>query len=284
MADEDVPPSVRRVVANGGTYSLNTQSEVIRTSRVVPNTSASYNIGPPRQSVDVHPEGVSANGNAGGVGAVAGAGASTAAADGLAAGGLPPIYVQADQSITITSGATHVDTDEFYSPTVTLEPLTAEATATVGPLPNRIVIIRTVLADQAAVQLAALSLLTTIELKIETLRATGSNSEIAEFDDLKRRVEEFLAASSKRDEAPIADTTLSIADGLRRFWTEKHVSICEKTLDMTLFGVGLAFCGAAGVLALPTALAVGALVGRKDVVETLREGAKYLPSKDKKKD
>ena len=85
-----------------------------------------------------------------------------------------------------------------------------------------------------------------LDLKIEALRAEGSNSTIAEFDDLKRRVEEFLTANERRQEASIADNALSIADGFRRFWTEKHVSICEKTLDMTLFSAGLAFCGAVG--------------------------------------
>ncbi|WP_139372801.1 hypothetical protein [Nitrobacter vulgaris] len=89
------------------------------------------------------------------------------------------------------------------------------------------------------------------------LRESGSNSEIDEFSNLKHRVEEFLAANAKRDGEPIAKA-LSIADGLRHFWEEKHVSICEKTLDMTLWGAGLAFCSAAGVLTVPTAIAVAA--------------------------
>lgn len=196
-------------------------------------------------------------------------------------GPLPPIPIlaRAEQSISLeeTANPTLIDKDVFYSPTITQTEAadTAQFEGRVTP-PSRIVIIRTVQANQAVVQLTALSLLSALELKIETLRAAGSNSEIAEFDDLKRRVEEFLAANAKRDEAPIADTTLSIADGLRRFWTEKHVSICEKTLDMTLFGVGLAFCGAAGILAVPTAVTVGALVGRKDVVEALKATAKIF--------
>jgi hypothetical protein len=142
-------------------------------------------------------------------------------------------------------------------------------------------IIRTVLSNQIVVQFTALSFLASLELKIETLRAEGgSNSEIPEFDDLKRRVEEFLAANAKQEETPIADSMLSIADGLRRYWTEKHVSICDKTLNIALFGAGLSFCAAAGVLAVSTALTVGALLGGKDVVETLKAGAKLLPSDD----
>ena len=55
------------------------------------------------------------------------------------------------------------------------------------------------------------------------------------------------------------------------------MSICEKTVDMTLFGAGLAFCSVAGVLALPTALTVGAIIGGKNVVEVLKGAAKLLP-------
>jgi hypothetical protein len=106
------------------------------------------------------------------------------------------------------------------------------------------------------VQCAARSFVAMLELKIESLRAEGSNSEITEFADLKHRVGEFLGANEKGAETPIVNTTLSIADGLRRFWTEKHVSICEKTLNVALFGAGLSFCAAAGVLAIPTAVGI----------------------------
>ena len=80
-------------------------------------------------------------------------------------------------------------------------------------LPKRTVIIRTVLSNPVEAHFTALTLLSAIELKIEVLRESGSNSEVDEFHDLKHRVEEFLAANAKRDQAPIADTTLSIADG-----------------------------------------------------------------------
>ncbi|MBR0797635.1 hypothetical protein JQ615_19810 [Bradyrhizobium jicamae] len=159
-------------------------------------------------------------------------------------------------------------------------PLLYETADTVRVNP-RAVIVRAVLDNQIQAHITAVSLLSAIELKIEALRVNGSNSEIDNFYDLKRQVEEFLAANARRDETPIANATLSIADGLRRFWTEKHVSICDRTLDMTLFGAGLAFCGVAGVLVVPTALTVGAIVGGKNVVETLKAAANLLPGKKK---
>ncbi|WP_407170154.1 hypothetical protein [Bradyrhizobium sp. ORS 111] len=147
-------------------------------------------------------------------------------------------------------------------------------------LSQRTIIVRSVLSNPVQAQITAVSLLSAIELKIEELRASGSNSEIDAFHDLKCRVEEFLAANAKQNEAPIADATLSIADGLRRFWTEKHVSICKEAVDMTLFGAGLAFCGVAGVLTVPTALTVGAIVGGRNVVEVLKAGARFLDRED----
>jgi hypothetical protein len=136
---------------------------------------------------------------------------------------------------------------------------------------RRTVIVRTVLNNQVAVQVTALSLLAALDLKIEALRAGGSNSEITEFDDLKRRVEEFLAANKTREEARIADSTLSIADGLRRYWTEKYENIC----DIGLLGVGLSFCATAGALGVSDTniLTVTALAGGTRVVDVVKAAA-----------
>jgi hypothetical protein len=145
---------------------------------------------------------------------------------------------------------------------------------------RRTVIIRTVLNNRVAVQLTALSLLAALDLKIETLRASGSNSEITAFDDLKRRVEEFLAANKKGEETAIANTTLSIADGLRRYWTKKHETIC----DTALLGVGLSFCGVAGAFGVSetTILTVTALAGGQRVVDVVKAAADLVWGKDDK--
>jgi hypothetical protein len=150
----------------------------------------------------------------------------------------------------------------------------------VGHVTFRTVIIRTVLNNRVAVQLTALSLLAALDLKIETLRATGSNSEITAFDDLKRRVEEFLAANEKAEDTAIADTTLSIADGLRRYWTEKHETIC----DTGLLGVGLSFCAVAGAFGVSdtTILAVTALAGGNRVVDVVKAAADLVWGKGDK--
>jgi hypothetical protein len=136
---------------------------------------------------------------------------------------------------------------------------------------RRTVIIRTVLSNRVAVQLTALSFLAAVDLEIENARAGGSNSEITELDDWKRRLEEFLAANEKGEETAIADATLSIADGLRHYWTKKHETIC----DVGLFGAGLAFCAVAGALGVSETniLAVTALAGGNRVVDVVKAAA-----------
>jgi hypothetical protein len=150
----------------------------------------------------------------------------------------------------------------------------------VGHVTFRTVIIRTVLNNRVAVQLTALSLLAALDLKIETLRASGSNSEITAFDDLKRRVEEFLAANEKGEETAIADTTLSIADGLRRYWTEAYDKVC----DTGLLGVGLSFCAVAGAFGVgeTTILTVTALAGGQRVVDVVKAAADLVWGKGDK--
>ena len=141
-------------------------------------------------------------------------------------------------------------------------------------------IIRTVLNNRVAVQITALSMLAALDLKIETLRASGSNPEITALDDLKRRVEEFLAAHEKAEETAIVDTTLSIADGLRRYWTENYDKIC----DTGLLGVGLSFCAAAGALGVSdtTMLTVTALAGGNRVVDVVKAAADLVWGKGDK--
>jgi hypothetical protein len=148
-------------------------------------------------------------------------------------------------------------------------------------LPQRTVIVRAVLSNRVEAHLTATSLLSAIDLKIETLRASGSNSDIDEISNLKLRVEEFLTANANRDETPIVDSTLSIAEGLRLFWTERHISICEKNARHDAFQRRSCFLrGVTGVLTVPIALTVGALVGGKSVVETLKAAAKLLPGRE----
>jgi hypothetical protein len=138
-------------------------------------------------------------------------------------------------------------------------------------------IVTAVRTNQAALQLSALSLLASLDAKLEQMRAERSNSEDpAQYEDLKRRVEEFLAANSSTHEAPIVATTLSLADGLRSWWTKDHSSICNKALNISLFAGGLSICAAAGALGPIGVVTVGTLIAGKDIPSALEACVKIL--------
>lgn len=145
----------------------------------------------------------------------------------------------------------------------------------------RTVIGRTVLSNQIAVRAAAISLLATLDLKLETSRIERTN-DVSEFEDLRRLIEVFLAAMADSDETPIVEATTSIAKGFRHYWDQEHVSICGKAVNTALFAAGLSFCAVAGALGIDTAsiVTVGALVGGKNVADALKAYAQSLPGKD----
>jgi hypothetical protein len=140
-------------------------------------------------------------------------------------------------------------------------------------------IVAAVRTNQLALKLAAISLLASLDAKLEQLREARSNSEDpALYEDLKRRVEEFLAASASNDEVPVIATTLSLADGLRNWWIKDHSNICSKALNLGLFAGGLVICGLAGALGTVSVVTIGALVGGKDVASALEACVKVLKS------
>ena len=170
-------------------------------------------------------------------------------------------------------------------PIIGVEP-TAEVVAaelgTPGVIVNR-TIGRAGARNHAAVQLTALSFLTTVLLKLEAMRSERLNSEDAAiFESLKIDIEAFLAANAISDETSTEKATNSIAKGLRRYWESEAESISGKMLNTTLFVAGVSFCAAAGAFGVSDAsiVTVGALVGGKNVVDALTALAKMLPRDD----
>jgi hypothetical protein len=140
------------------------------------------------------------------------------------------------------------------------------------------VIGRAVATNQVAIQLAAVSLLNALNAKLEALHDARSNSEdAAVYENLKRLVEAFLA-----NEKPVVESTLSLAAGIRNWWTKDYLSICKTAMNISLFTGGLSVCALAGALGVSDAsiVTVGALVGGKNVVDALNALAKLLPGDD----
>ncbi|MBR1216305.1 hypothetical protein [Bradyrhizobium sp. JYMT SZCCT0180] len=157
-----------------------------------------------------------------------------------------------------------------------------------GPAPSAqpsptTIIVTAVSTNKVALQLTAFSLLRALDAKIDALHRERSNSEdVTPYENLRQLVEEFLAAAASASEAPVVEKTLSLAGGLKSWWNKDHASICNKVLNIGLFASGLSICALAGALPVSTAsiVTVGALVGGKDVAESLGALAKALTSKE----
>jgi hypothetical protein len=74
-------------------------------------------------------------------------------------------------------------------------------------------------------------------------------------------------------EEAIVKSTRSFSEGLKSWWTKRHVEICDKTLDMGLFGVGIGLCQLAGVSGL-AAVGVAVLQGVSRSSTVLRRSAR----------
>src|SRR5258707_5320915 len=93
---------------------------------------------------------------------------------------------------------------------------------------------RVVATNQVAIQLAAVSLLNALNAKLEALHDARSNSEdAAVYENLKRLVEAFLAAQKETNEKPVVESTLSLAAGIRNWWTKDHLSICKTAMNIS---------------------------------------------------
>lgn len=140
---------------------------------------------------------------------------------------------------------------------------------------------KAVLTNRAAIDLIAASFLVLIDERLESIRAGRSNSEEADaardqLEDLKRRVEEFLGATSifattkKTKEEFVVKTTTSFATGIGNWWSKRHVQICDRSFEMGLFGIGVTICLLAGTGGILAAAIPGAMVGGKPIVDVIK--------------
>jgi hypothetical protein len=152
---------------------------------------------------------------------------------------------------------------------------------------------KSVVKNAAEIEVLGASFIALLDSKIYELREKRPNSdegratvelEIADYEDLKCRVEAFLGIASqfvaKRiKKKSVVDTTNSLAAGLGDWWKKRHVQFCDIAADVGLFGVGVAICmigGASGAWAVGIP---GALVGGRPVVDVTKALAKGLNKK-----
>jgi hypothetical protein len=116
-------------------------------------------------------------------------------------------------------------------------------------------------------------LLILIDERLDSLRQKRDNTDeaydaMAAYEDLKQRIEVFLAAKTK--ETSVVATTISFATGISNWWSKRHVQICDKALDMGLFGTGVTICLLGGTGGFLAGAIPGAMVGGKPVVEVIK--------------
>jgi hypothetical protein len=187
----------------------------------------------------------------------------------IGARGLPPIVQPpANPPLQVNLEA---NTSVLSAGTASFSITGNDADLSVTSSSRKLTIARTVLANRSAIEISAFSLLAGLDARIEQIKEQRLNSEpLGELEDLRALVLQFLNALSAKSDEPIADATISIKDGLKRWWTKDHDSICGKTLNMALFAGGLSICALGGVLVPATALTVGVLIGGSTVVSAIK--------------
>lgn len=145
----------------------------------------------------------------------------------------------------------------------------------------------TVRTNRPSLEMAGLALIASIDAQLQQIQESGSNSgafeERDDLQNLKDQILQFLKALSENaNDKPLEEATLSIKDGLKRWWTKNYEPILDdayglaiRTGKVALFASGLAMLSLGGVLTVPTALMVGAVIEGKTVVDTLK-AAKHL--------
>jgi hypothetical protein len=143
---------------------------------------------------------------------------------------------------------------------------------------------RAVLKNETDLALIGASFIALIDSKIEELGQKRPNSdeakaavngEIADYEDLRRRVQAFLDAAAqfsteKIKEKVVVNATTSVAEGIGNWWSKKHVQICDQTFQMGLFLSGVLVCSLAGAGGMLPVAICGAIAGGKPVVDAIK--------------
>lgn len=153
---------------------------------------------------------------------------------------------------------------------------------------------RAVETNRAPLALAASTFLELVEERLLALRLEHDRlnsddgkeltaAQIADYEDLKQRIERFLQEFSARtsDEGKIVEATTAFADGVRNWWNRDQVSICNKAFDRISFGAALGVCLLAGAGGELSVIAATSLVVGKPFTEALNAWAKAFAGNQK---
>ena len=187
-------------------------------------------------------------------------------ASATSAAGTVPVEIRTGGALE--SGAPKIDAPTLREKKATRTP---RARTTIG---------KALLKNRAVIELIAASFTLLIDEKLDALRQQRSNSdeahqEIAGYEELKRKVDEFIGAASgfaikKTTEPEIVKKTTSLAAGIGKWWSESHVSFCEKAANIGLLGIGVAICSLAGASSNLAVAVPAVMVGGKPIVDAIK--------------
>ena len=87
----------------------------------------------------------------------------------------------------------------------------------------------------------------------------------------------WLNTAKKAHESAVTEKTYSLAEGIRAWWSKRHVEVCDKLFDkalqasdVALFGTVLGLCGLAGVEPNFTVAISGTWFGGKGVADVIK--------------
>ncbi len=146
------------------------------------------------------------------------------------------------------------------------------------------IILDSVRRDPVAITLSATTFISLIDLRLdqikEGLAQKNDPDTIAELDDefaklaaLKARASEVQVSAIRfkddpeQQQAAVAAST-SFLEGIRNWWTEKHVSICDSAFKTSIFLAGASVSAALGIPIIGASVC-GVLVGGEPVAKVL---------------
>ncbi len=102
-----------------------------------------------------------------------------------------------------------------------------------------------------------------------------AEEQIDRLNELKAKVDEFITAArdflkDRTRESVLETKSFSFFKGLRDWWDKDHISICNRSLPLGLFGVALALCSLAGDPGTTAIVVSGAVAGGQPVADALK--------------
>ncbi|MBB5053064.1 hypothetical protein HNQ36_003055 [Afipia massiliensis] len=158
-------------------------------------------------------------------------------------------------------------------------------------------IVAAIRSNSVTIKVTSGSFIAMLDEKISILSRQIPNSEPAKenwdrevqsYRDMKDATQSLVTAidlllMDAAKESPAVNAALSVAGGLRSWWTKSHSEICERGFDSGLFALGVMLCHFAGAGGEVAAVISATVVKGAPVVDALKAWASQK-EKDAKKD